>query len=143
MSVEIKLYQISDPHNKLVKSLPENPIATVKGQFVGEYSDVNPNFLFQGSINNVNYAYVNGFYYWVDDPIIERDGLTRLVMHRDPLMSFADQIRNCPMVAERSSNQYNAFVPDNQRAFKSYTKNVYHSLGSFKPTMDTWLITAG
>lgn len=140
--VEVSLYRTASSYNTLIKNLGD-PVATVKGKFVGEFSDVNPQFLFQGSVNNINYAYVDGMYYWVDDPIIERSGITRLVMHRDPLMTFHDQIMKCPIVAERSSNLFNAYIQDPMRAFKVYNENDVHVLGSFQPTMRSWMVSAG
>lgn len=63
---------------------------------------------------------------------VERDGnFTNVSLIADVLMSFREQIVNCQMIAERSSNIFNGFLSDSNRNFLTYSHNTFKDLGYF------------
>lgn len=89
--------------------------------------------LSEGSIiNSDNYVYIPDFNRYYFKGKIERDGgVILLSLICDVLMSFKDQIKNCPLIAERSTNTFNAYLSDNSRNFLAYSDNTFKDLGYF------------
>lgn len=141
--MDIYLYKMTDEPKKLSKSLPSPYMLSGSLRDVSEV--VNP--VFRVAVNPIgyNYAYIPSFgrFYFIREMTSVRTNVMELQLHVDVLMSFNGAIRNCPIVAERSSDQYSGYVPDRQRAFNTYSYNSYHLLGSFNPAMGTWIVTAG
>ena len=104
--------------------------------------DNNANF----DISSCNYMEIPDFgrFYWITS--VDGSAGHRLTVsgHVDVLMSYKDEIRACPCIAERSTSDYNFYLQDGRRLFNSYVYNDYHTIGIDIGAPDTVvLITVG
>lgn len=64
--------------------------------------------------------------------------------HVDVLSTYEQEIRNCPLIAARSTNQYNFYLHDDKRVYNTYVENQYISIGEDIGKPDTlYMITLG
>lgn len=77
-----------------------------------------------------NYAQAWGRYYFIADMQIDIGGTIYIRCTEDVLYTYADQIVQCQIVAERSKNAFNAFIQDNDRRFFQYTQQQYITIGT-------------
>lgn len=127
--MEIKLYTVTDDPRKLVKTLPTaSPGYDPRsGAVRGAIDILRPEVLVEGGVVLANYAYIPDFgrYYFIEEREAVRTGLQRLSLRVDVLMSWANEIKNCPAVFERSQTLVNAYVKDNlvkqQNFMRAYT----------------------
>lgn len=77
-----------------------------------------------------NYVQAWGRYYFIADMQIDIGGTIYIRCTEDVLYTYADQIVQCPIVAERSKNAFNAFIQDNDRRFYQYTQQQYITIGT-------------
>ena len=77
-----------------------------------------------------NYAQAWGRYYFIADMQIDIGGTIYIKCNEDVLYTYADQIVQCPIVAERSKNAFNAFIQDADRRFYQYTQQQYITIGT-------------
>ena len=105
----VTFYKVSDPPNKLIKDIT-NVIGTSRALApTGQVNTLNPTIVvaWDGTngdkVINANYAYIDTFnrYYWITTAI---DTANRIVIQGkvDYLMSFAEQIKNCPATIVRA-----------------------------------------
>lgn len=76
-----------------------------------------------------NYVQAWGRYYFIADMQIDIGGTIYIKCTEDVLYTYADQIVQCQIVAERSKNAFNAFIQDNDRRFYQYTQQQYITIG--------------
>lgn len=117
----INLYTISDDPDHLTKHLSAADVR--QGAVRDDHMSIDhPVITVTGSVTGSNYAYIADFgrYYYITDRDIKRTGLTTLTLQSDPLMSFRDQILNCPAVLSRSDGIENSYLPDSQLPTLSY-----------------------
>lgn len=95
------------------------------------------------SIDDVNYAYMNGRYYFCN-PILESGNLTSLHFRVDPLMSWKDQLKNLSAIVDRTGSNYNTYLPDSEVKVTSYT-NIHRleSTSGFSQSLKYYLLTIG
>ena len=88
--------------------------------------------VYDSSIVDQHYNYVEawGRYYFITDITVTTGGSMRISCKEDVLYTYADQIVNVPIVAERSNNAFNAFIQDNDRRFYQYTQQQYITIGA-------------
>lgn len=107
--------------NKSITQLSGGIVGTVKD----ESNVVDPTIIMSKDVTtlypNFNYFYIHDFdrYYYVTDKTIEH-GRTVITGHCDPLMSFADEIKNLTIIAERASNNYDLYQVDNDVSLDNY-----------------------
>ena len=53
----------------------------------------------------------------------------QMACHVDVLGTYNEEIRECPVIAARSSNQANYYLQDDMRIFNTYTYNQYKFIG--------------
>ena len=119
--MECITYQNKSDEKVVSKSLEQ--IGNLQILMKDDSSIINPTFIFSGGAGlfaDVNYLYVPLYlrYYYIDDIMTDSNGMTILVCRVDPLMSFADAIRNRPAVVERNESKFNLYVDDG--SFKTY-----------------------
>lgn len=87
--------------------------------------------LYNSAVVQNHYNYVSAFdrFYFVIDITVTPGGAMRLSCKEDVLYTYADQIVQCPIIAERSNNAYNTYIADNQRRFYQYKSHQYVTLG--------------
>lgn len=157
----ISLYNISDNPKKLVKNPgnalytpttfePYQPLSDLTGTVLIPYKiKVGNDYVI---LEGANYAKLNGKYYFITDRVLEPGGKLRLYLKIDVLMTYAEQIKNCPAVNRRSANLYNAFIYDNQMDRFAFPANglynFWHEVtGTFSFSYDSFsnliLVTMG
>lgn len=138
MSFDIHLMMNNDPYNKINK----NPVtvSTVTGELVDNCNIVDPEIMIQydGAFINANYAYIPEFgrYYFIKNAETPSNGLWKLTMHTDVLMSFASAILHSPATVARSSNNFNMYLNDDHFAIQ---ENPYIFTKAFPSGFDTSL----
>lgn len=129
--MEIQFGVTHDNRKKLYKTF--TVIKTLNGHLKEETDMVNPVIRVTTDVlNSCNYAYIPEFgrYYFIDSPAVSvRTNLYDVTLKCDVLMSFEQEIINVPIIAERSTNIFNGYLPDNQREFLAYPLNQYITLG--------------
>lgn len=82
--------------------------------------------------------------YFITNIVGEAGNKVSVYGHVDVLSTYDAQIRNCPLIAARSTNQYNFYLHDDKRIYNTYIENQYISIGDDigKPSM-VYLITLG
>lgn len=72
----------------------------------------NPTFLLAGDLFTVDYVAAFGHYYFVDDVVSVRNGLTEIKCSMDPLATHKTAIGNYTALIERSDSHYDISYPD-------------------------------
>lgn len=106
---------------------------TLNGAIRGEISVENPVVRIENPNYDYNYAYIPEFsrYYYVEDKTHVRTDVVDLTLVVDVLQSHYNEFIQCPMIASRSSNTYNKFLPDKMRPFEQRPINDYIYIGEF------------
>lgn len=121
------IYKTKSPNNKVEKSLSGNHGMT--GTLREETNTENPSILVKGNLlDGYNYAYIPAFkrYYYITSVDSVRNGLTRINMEVDPLMSFASEIK-----------QLKAIISKQEKDGK-ITNKMYND-GTFKNTPEQFI----
>ena len=94
-------------------------------QILEPSSIINPTLLVSSGLigNNVNYVYIPDLrrYYYIDNYIME-NGFVRIECKVDVLMSFKNEILSEKVIAARSSNRYNLYLPDDKFKMYNYSR---------------------
>ena len=114
----VTLYNVASDVKTIDRPLGSG--VSYSGDFVGPLSQTTPDVLIDvtpnSHIGNFNYCQIDGYFYWITEPIAERTGLVRIRCRRDPLKSFAGQIKALPAIAGRASGDtYNSYLSDPQQ----------------------------
>lgn len=122
--MNITLFNNTSGTNVVNKSITQ-----LSGGIVGSIKDesniVDPTIIVSKDVTtmypNFNYFYIHDFdrYYYVTDKTLEHSR-TIITGHVDPLMSFADEIKNLTIIAERASNNYDLYQVDNDVSLDNY-----------------------
>lgn len=139
----IKIGVTNDDKNKLEKIF--NIRASLECEIFTPCDITSPILILSNDsvLSTDNYIYIPDFdrFYFIEN--IEKNGeIITLSLICDVLMSFKDEIKNCPLIAERSTNIFNGFIPDNERKFKNYDINEFKVLGEFSE-LDNYLLGVG
>lgn len=129
--MQIILSKIADDPKCLYKH-PTDSI-TLSAEIKAECAIMSPIFdlLYNSAVIQNHYNYVQAFnrYYFITDITVLTGGSMRISCKEDVLYTYADQIIHCPIIADRSYNAYNAYLPDSLRKFYQYKSHQYVTLG--------------
>lgn len=113
------------------------------GAVRGEVTVESPVVEVQAAVTEGNYAYIPDFarYYWIRKKTVIRRDLTELQLESDPLMTFAGQILDLPIIARRSSLETNvetdpgcnAYLPDHEQPVLVPTVEDVYLMHTFEP----------
>lgn len=111
----ITLYKTVSEVNKLDKMLKQ--LAVVSGTLRESSSIIDPVFNLSGIdiyVADCNYVYITDFnrYYFVQNVESINNGLWRLTLHVDVLMSYKNEIRNNYAIIERNEKNYDLKLND-------------------------------
>ena len=120
--MEIKLFTNNSDNRVVNKKL------TNETTLRGELKDILPltdlSFTFDFStISNydvLNYALINGIYYFVADKNIINNNFIELKLHIDVLMSYKSKFLNLECVVKRNEEKFNTYFHDNELSQLSY-----------------------
>ncbi len=121
MSFTVQLMNNQEELNKINKN--PSTILSITGSLREETSLIDPVILieYNGTLTNVNYAYIAEFhrYYFITQIESVRTGLWRVYMHCDVLKTYAQGILGCDCVVARNQNNFNLYL--NDAYFKVYS----------------------
>lgn len=130
--MQIVLSKVAEDPRCLYKH-PTDEI-TLTAQIKDASSIMQPTFYitYDADLIDQHYNYVQawGRYYFIADMQIDIGGTIYIRCAEDVLYTYADQIVQCQIVAERSKNAFNAFIQDNDRRFYQYTQQQYITIGT-------------
>lgn len=144
--MEIQLYKNNSSDIETDKSLTH--VITISGTLKDECSIVYPEIIVAGNskIITANYAYIPEYnrYYFIENITIVKNGLYRLSLHTDVLMSFKKYIRGMYAIVARSSDNSNMYIIDTKMKTLQYNNyNVYTSNKSFDNSLTPYIVVAG
>lgn len=103
-------------------------------EFKDDTSVVNPTFILrtQSKVLTANYIYVPDLnrYYYINDYVVSHQRIF-INCHVDVLMSYKSSLMSKNVIAKRSENRYNLYLPDDK--FKMYNYPKVQTL-TFTPT---------
>lgn len=139
----IDFYKISNDPKYVPKTL-ENKI-TKTGSMRGEADLLNPNFEVTSSVEiDSNYCYIQEFnrYYFCTIEVI-RTGLYMVHCKVDVLQTYLAQLIDLPCIIKRSTNVFNAYIPDERRMFYQQTFPQYIDIGDVGNPTKLLIVTVG
>lgn len=113
--IELGIYE--GPRNKISKSWKSKNTYQCKEN--SEINVKNPVLTIKTSDNlsSLNYAFIklfNGRYYFVTNRVAVANGLWRLQLVEDVLMTYREQLKTTRAAFNRSSDFYNTYLPDDR-----------------------------
>lgn len=145
MSYRITLIKTSSPSNKInknISNLVDTPIINLKSR-PKDINNLDIDLVnYQTTqLTSINYAYIQALnlYYFVKiQPSNIGNGHNILHLELDPLMTYKSQILGLKCITERNTNNYNAYLTDDQQKITSMSKQFYHTfrngdISHFKP----------
>lgn len=111
-------YKSTAPPNKVDKSSMLTQVKTVNGLNPYQEVDVMKVRLileYDEQLVTANYAKVDDFYYFIDEPILRVGGQIVMDLTKDPLMSNLDELMRMEVIVDRSSNEFNSYVFDDRQ----------------------------
>lgn len=94
--------------NKINKTF--NPVKTMNGSVKGVFNERNPVIEFKGGVNNINYAKINGLWYFITGIEYPVNGIMSVTFELDLLMSYKNYIMGLEGLVEVSSADH-GFMP--------------------------------
>lgn len=144
MPFPITFYQMGDPKIKVTKTIT-NPLE-LTGTLREECSITTPEIECQANIGERNYCYIPIFsrYYYVTDRTVTKNGLVRVSLAVDVLMSNAAQIRKNTAVIARQESKYNLYLDDSEvKTYQYRNIDIYNFPQGFSKTPSFVLATVG
>lgn len=104
MAFTISLFKTDSENNRLTKTLTNEKQLT--GTLKEQTSILNPSIVISSdeNISTYNYAYISEFgrYYYITDIVSARNGLWRVQLRCDVLMSYKDEIQNLNVILDNT-----------------------------------------
>lgn len=144
MAFNIFLYKTTAENNRLDKTLTDT--ITLSGTLREQCSIIAPDVLIETSTNisMYNYCYIAEFgrYYFIKNITSIRQGLWRISLKCDVLMTYNTQIKTLECIVDRSSSNYNALIHDPEFMMQSNTRVRTKTFDyTFTPSDGTYLLT--
>lgn len=135
--MEIKLYTTKSNRRSLTKKLTH--IATVSGTIKGANELHEPQFIINNRPIDFNYCVIesnpfNAYYFLKNEPTLDSGGHLILTLEKDLLMTHRNEILASFCIAERSTTNFNNYIPDNYNVTTSQKR---FSFAKFPFTFDT------
>lgn len=120
----IRLYDNHSPVNQVDKDIIL--LDTLTGTLREESSVLNPTITIEkSSPTGFNYVYIEEFarFYFIEELTMVRNGLIRLQLKVDPLMSFNAGIKSNKAIIRKSASNFNVLINDN--SIRTYQNDLY------------------
>lgn len=127
--MNISVAVTSDDEHKLHKNL--SILGSYTGTLKDECSIENPSIMIQmpeATAQQANYAAITAgtelnrtYYYFITDKVFVRDGLVRLTMRCDYLMTFESEIRNLVCTIDKNENDSDSYLYDENYKIDAYS----------------------
>ena len=145
--MQIDLYTYNHEKNKIVKDDFLSDLLTLNGNLKEQTSILTPVILVEYNQQFIyNYCYIPEFnrYYFIENVEIARANLYRLYLTVDVLESYKTQILSQSVIVEKSKDNYNNYLPDENWRTNVKTKtNILNFENGFLENGEFILITAG
>lgn len=119
--MQINVYNNKSDNEEVHKNI--SSLGTYDCAIFGDMSIISPRLLITMSDNiiSANYLYIPKFnrYYYITDKTIYDGNEVVLDCKCDVLMSFWDDFKGSLVIAERSSSNYDKYIPDNMIPFST------------------------
>lgn len=145
--MQIKLYYNSSD-NRCIKKVLTNEFL-ITGTLRESTSIINPEITVTSSVPlRYNYCYIPSLkrYYYINNIISVKNGIWKLIMEVDPLMSFKNDILALKVVVSKQSSESNGdeYIDDGSLVTDNLMfKTVYNFANGFNGNSEYILITAG
>lgn len=129
--MQIILYRNESENRVYPKKLTE--ITTISGTLRAENVNVlEPSITIHAGPGAANYCYIREFnrYYYITSQTVSPTGLYTINCKTDVLQTWMKTAGKSPCTANRATNGYDAYVPDENRKFFTYTHNQYIEIGN-------------
>lgn len=140
----INLYKYSGEHNRLDKTNLLSDVISLQGTARESIDRMTTSVLieYSGTLSTYNYAFIDEFnrYYFIESDTIERNGIHRLQLTTDVLMSHKTGILNSYGIVARNENLYNARLIDDRLRFLGYKEINTIKLGGSVKNGDTFIL---
>ena len=142
----ITLYKTSDENSRVVKTLTDN--ISMTGNIVEETNVISPSILISNieNIASYNYCFITEFgrYYYIKEIISVRNGIWRLNLRVDVLMTYSDGIKDLNAIVMRQQNQVNLLLDDGYIPIQANQENSMISFpNSFTKNLNYILAVSG
>lgn len=120
----IKLYDNRSPVNQVNKDIVQTDVLT--GTLREESSVLRPTITIEKSSPiGFNYVYIEEFarFYFIEELTMVRNGLIRLQLKVDPLMSFSAGIKSNKAMIRKSASNFNVLINDG--SLRAYQNDLY------------------
>lgn len=146
MAFTISLFKTNSENNRLVKVLTDKK--QLSGTLKEQTSILNPSIVINSeeNISAYNYAYISEFgrYYYITDIVSARNGLWRISLRCDVLMSYSNEIKNITGVVVRQESNPNKLLIDRLEAIQSNKEiDILYYPDAFSKNLQFILVTAG
>lgn len=123
--MQITLYQSTAEPNRLDKTPYLDQVhLDLVGSVRGELNVMSPVIDIEksGTLSGYNYVYISELtrYYYITDYEVIRNGIIRLHLDIDVLMSFRSYIENCSGLVSRNEGLYDTMLIDDRLRFLGY-----------------------
>lgn len=143
--MEIELYTVTTERNRIRKNLGTGIV--VNGYLRSESGIMKP--VFELELENAttyNYVYISDFnrYYFIDNVVSVRTNIWRVECSCDVLMSYAEQILQCDVIAANSESDSETYMSGSAwQVTKQNVTDIINFPQGFNDTGEFILITAG
>ena len=140
----IELYNISDPPNKIQKSIG-SPVLTLTGTLKENCSVMDPVIKIENNgVVGCNYAFIQEFNRWyhITDAVSIRNDIWEIHMHEDVLYTYASGILSSPCVIAKSTNKFNLYLNDpNYKCYQDPLILSYEFPSGFTTSLASYVLT--
>ena len=142
-TMTIDFYKCADDQRTVYKNLTDKK--TVTAQIKDDTNLIRPLFwiVYDADLLSYNYLQAAGRSYYIESITAGTGGQLGIQCRVDVLMTYADQIMQCPVIVDRSANRFNTFLMDPQRRFYQYTTTQYVTLGDVGAPSSVVMVTVG
>lgn len=135
MAVKVNFYENVSDNRCLHKNIIQVSQADILCDIYEPCDILNPVLIVdidQLDYANVNYCIIEEFNrrYFITSVVPTSAKRLELTCHVDVLSTYEEQIRDCELIAARSTNNVNYYLHDDLRYFNSYVVNQYIDVGT-------------
>lgn len=151
MPLKLRLFNTDSPSNKINKSLTTKAVLSIN--LKNRPKDFNNlDIDYTGSLEfDFNYAKLDEYNLFFFAKILPSNiGTNHNILHLelDPLMTYKSQILSLNVITKRNTNNYNAYLNDENQKITEQTKQFYHTfkggdISYFKPHKSILLTLVG
>ena len=145
--MDIKFYQNASD-KRVIDKILNIEYALTGCELIEPASAINPEFIISMTpgLYQYNYCYIPYFsrYYYITDMIALDGQRMQIKCHVDVLMSYKNQIKECPIISRTNENSYDMYLPDDRTIESRYIRYSKKFPVSFKDFNSSYiLITIG